>query len=462
MKSLTVNLEPDHIQTICDKASPLGAIEELIWNALDADATEICISFSYGKMEALTRVTVSDNGMGFTPKQCEESFERLGGSSKKHQTQTPKGRSIHGKEGKGRLKSFKIGKKVTWKSRYKKGKEFREFTVSGDYVNLRNFSMSDDVPCPNSVKTTGVTVTIDNIGSNFYSAFNDSAPEKLMSKFAIYLLKYPSIAITYDGQSIKPSQIVEHQKTYPVTIVIDGKEIEAELDIIEWKQQTQRAIFFCDTNGFSFEETAPNIQAPGFNFTAHLRSDEIKKLYDQGVLISSGLDPATKLVLEPVRDVLRSHFRERDSAKAQDIIAIWKEEKIYPYENTLQESPVERAERQVFDICALRVHEYVKDFEKTERDNKRIIFRLLQEALNTNPRSVQKILSEVLNLNQEDQDDFAQILERTKLSAVISATRLILDRLDFLDSLDPLLYGKYQRLFGDNRPYFQAFCLLLR
>ena len=38
MKKLTVNLETDHLQTICDKASALGAIEELIWNALDADA----------------------------------------------------------------------------------------------------------------------------------------------------------------------------------------------------------------------------------------------------------------------------------------------------------------------------------------------------------------------------------------------------------------------------------------
>ena len=445
MKKLTVNLAPDHLQTICDKASPLGAIEELIWNALDADATEVCVRLTYTNLGALGRITVSDNGSGFTPKQCEEAFEKLGGSSKKHQTQSSKGRMIHGKEGKGRIKAFKIGKSVTWKSCYKKGEELREFTVSGSYQNLLSFSMTDDKPCSNKTQTTGVTVTIDSIDSNFSSVLNASAAEKLTSKFAIYLLKYPGISITFDNQVVAPEQLVDHRRIYPVSLDVEGKKFEAELDIIEWTCQTQRAIYFCDKNGFSFEETAPSIQAPGFNFTAHLRSDEIKELFNQGVFLSSGLDPATKLVLEPVRDVLRTHFRERDSAKAQDIIALWKEEKIYPYQNIQQESPVERAERQVFDICALRMHEYIKDFERTEKDNKRVMFRLLQEALTTNPRSVQKILSEVLNLSQEDQDDFAQILERTKLSAVISATRIILDRLDFLDSLDPLLYGRYQK-----------------
>lgn len=450
MKKITVNLAPDHLQSICDKASPLGAIEELIWNALDADATEVRIMLVYSNTGTLARITVNDNGTGFTPKQCKEAFEHLGGSSKTKLTQSAKGRTIHGKLGKGRIKAFKIGKNVTWKSQYKKGKELHEFSISGNYQDLLEFSMTDDKPCSDNINSTGVHVTIDSIESNFATVLNVDAAEKLASKFALYLLKYPGISITYDGMSIAPEPLVEHKATYPVTVSIDGKDFEAELDVIEWKRQVQRALFFCDKDGFSFEETAPGIRAPGFDFTAHLRSDAIKDHFNNGAFLSSGLDPSTKTVLEPVKEVLRSHFRERDSANAQEIIALWKEEKIYPYQNTEKESPIERVERQVFDICALRVHEYVKDFEKTETGNKRMMFRLLQEALTTNPQSVQKILSEVLNLNQEDQDDFAQILERTKLSAVISATRLILDRLDFLDSLDPLLYGKYQKTLKER------------
>ncbi len=105
-KLLTVNLAPDHLQSICDKASALGAIEELIWNSLDANATKVEIGFVYNQMNGLSRVTVVDNGDGFTPTQCEEAFEHLGGSSKKRMSITSKGRTVHGKEGKGRIKAI--------------------------------------------------------------------------------------------------------------------------------------------------------------------------------------------------------------------------------------------------------------------------------------------------------------------------------------------------------------------
>jgi hypothetical protein len=40
-------------------------------------------------LEALARITVCDNGIGFTPEQCEASFEKLWGQQKKP-TQTKK------------------------------------------------------------------------------------------------------------------------------------------------------------------------------------------------------------------------------------------------------------------------------------------------------------------------------------------------------------------------------------
>ena len=54
-------------------------------------------------------------------------------------------------------------------------------------------------------------------------------------------------------------------------------------------------------------------------------------------------------------------------------------------------------------------------------------------------------MREVLNLKKHEQDDFAELLEKTKLSSIIKTTSLVVDRIKFIDSLDPLLYGEYKQ-----------------
>ena len=51
MKQIYVQAQADHIESLF-KGSPLAAIEELVWNALDADAKE-------GKVDLVTRLARS-------------------------------------------------------------------------------------------------------------------------------------------------------------------------------------------------------------------------------------------------------------------------------------------------------------------------------------------------------------------------------------------------------------------
>ncbi len=98
-KIIDIGVERDHIEAQT-KASGITALSELIWNSLDADATEIHIDFKPTKLGGYEYLKVSDNGHGLTYEKAQDVFSRLGGSDKKIRTQSPGGRNYHGKEGK--------------------------------------------------------------------------------------------------------------------------------------------------------------------------------------------------------------------------------------------------------------------------------------------------------------------------------------------------------------------------
>jgi hypothetical protein len=54
---------------------------------------------------------------------------------------------------------------------------------------------------------------------------------------------------------------------------------------------------------------------------------------------------------------------------------------------------------------------------------------------------VQKIIQEVLDLLTEMREDLAALLERVTLPAVINASKVVTDRLDFLRRLEILLFN---------------------
>jgi hypothetical protein len=98
------------------------------------------------------------------------------------------------------------------------------------------------------------------------------------------------------------------------------------------------------------------------------------------------------------------------------------------------------AERQVFDVVAVNINSYLADFDEASLTNKRFTFKLVKQSLKENPESLQLIFQDVLKLPKEAQDDLAELLQKTTLSAIITAARLVANRLDFLRGLEMLLF----------------------
>ena len=107
-----VDVKEDHLRRLVRK--PLAGVIELIWNALDADASEVRVSFSEGALGGIADVRVTDDGTGMSPEFTVEVFRLLGGSWKARAVRSPGNRPLHGRSGEGRWKAFGIGPHVRW------------------------------------------------------------------------------------------------------------------------------------------------------------------------------------------------------------------------------------------------------------------------------------------------------------------------------------------------------------
>ncbi|UQZ90056.1 ATP-binding protein [Deltaproteobacteria bacterium Smac51] len=442
MSEVSVVVKDDFLASMA-YTRPLVALSELIWNGFDARSGKVSVDIDYNELKVMESIRVCDFGEGIVHGRIEEYFGSLGESWKK-KVQRYGDRVLHGKHGRGRFRAFALGHNVQWVTTYAENGNFYTYTISGTYPFLKKFAITS--PEQATIASCGTEVKISSLPKNFRSLDNESTPFELAKIFALYLAEYPHLRLYINNARIDPELVQDRKSDYKLSPFIrpDGKKVGVELTIIEWKTATERKIYLCDTKGTMLceIEDKPNIQAKGFHFTIYVKSEYFTELDKSNSLDLVEMVPELKAVMDQVIETTKSHFRERKLEGTSHLIETWKAEEIYPYEDKLDIDPIETVERQVFNILAVNVQDYLPKFDSAEPNLKKFIFLLLNQALQKNPESLQKIITDVLNLNKEKQDEFAQLLEKTSLSSVISAGKIVTDRLEFLTGLSSLLFNR--------------------
>jgi hypothetical protein len=399
------------------------AVVELIWNALDADATVVSVELVLQELGGVDQVIVRDDGHGMTLDDAATSFGRLGGSWKQAASATREtARTLHGREGRGRFFAAALAGRARWETVAAAEAGERQLVV----ITIRQ-SAIDDVEIDDRGVTdrpVGTVVTLDSFSAPPEGLTGDRVPDSVLTEFAIYLTKY-GIELTYGGFPLDPKALQKSAKTYPLEI---DTESPAELDVVEWKRDLGRRMYLCDFGGTALTDMPPGVQAPGFDFTAYVRW--------AGFASNAALDLATLSagvtadVLDAARQRLRGHFRERQQEEQRAIVDRWKADEVYPYTEAPAD-PVEQTSRDLFDVVAITASDAIGEDKKT----KRFVLRLLREALERDPGHLRRVLEEVLDLDPTKLADLNALLDRTSLAAVVAAARSITDRLDFIRAL---------------------------
>ncbi len=437
MEHRTVRLTHDHIARQA-RCTPERAIEEAIWNALDAGGQEVEVVFELDKLSTCKAIEVRDHGIGIPISLVDQAFGTIGESPKAAQRQTPEGRALHGNEGRGRFKSLVIGKRATWTTRYEEDAKIWQYSIAIERLDESSYSISALEPA--GTTETGTTLRVEGLEDNVGLLRSREVRDGLTGRLALYLKSYPDVVVIYDGKRIDPSCIIARQELRRIDAP-EGQTEVAELEIIEWKQEMgAKRLFVCDPRGFVWHEMLAGVHAPGLNLTAYLKCGQARDWHETGQFGLAEMDPIISAYVDTAKDHLRDYRRNRLGEQARDVVEQWKKDKVYPYPDDAPKDLIERAERQVFDIVASRVHEYHEPLRGGDPSSKKLTLSLVKQALETNPTSLRKILENALSLPKEKQDELADLLEITNFDAIIEAARTVTQRLDVIHGFETLIF----------------------
>ena len=434
-----VQVDADQFDRLARPTRPLAGITELIWNALDAEADHVSVSIARTELDAVDFVQVVDDGHGMTHDEALRDFRRLGGSWKKQRSVSKNSkRPLHGKEGAGRFRAFAIGSSVTWSTvAVDFGDKTYRTLITGS-LDSSEFSVSD--PEELGTGNVGTTVQITQPREHANRLLAADAATQLVVQTAVYLVKFPHITITYDGQVLDPAVVLDRETTVDLDPALGGDHGAPALRIMEWKPEAKSikpSIIMCDDNGVALNEITDEVDTrSGIPYTAYLSWPGFSAYATEVLLADFGHDTLAPIV-EAARAAIRAHVDQRLSEHRVEQLDRWKAQNVYPYSGQPQ-TLAESQERRVFDVVATAAAPAVAREPKAAK----LSLRLIREALAQSPGALHRVLKEVLDLTPEQLSDFDELLERTSLAAVIQTSKLVTDRLDFLVDLDAILFDR--------------------
>lgn len=433
MARVHVQVERDHVEKLTRPSRRFAGIAELIWNGLDAEATNVKVSLGENGLGGVDRVVVTDNGHGMTNEEAHRHFSTLGGSWKRtapgRHSRTKK-RVLHGSEGQGRWRAFGVGTFVTWTTVAENAGRRERTSIRGSLDDLTDFDISDPEPTDDA---PGTRVDIENIRPESQGLLGERVLEALTAEFALYLEKY-DVTVVYRGTRLDPAAVQERRDD--LSVDLPNPHGEVAVTVIEWKREFPRSMLLCDEEGVVLAEIPPGVQAPGLDFTIYVKWAGFRTFENELMLADLG-NPNISPTIDAVRDALRQHFKSRLKEKTAELIEEWKREQVYPYQGDAT-SPVDKVERELFNVVAVAAAPAVNS--SGDRPGRRLSLRLLKEAMEANPGSLHRVLQEVLDLPKERLDELTHLLDRTSLSNIVAAAHVVTNRLDFLSGLEVLLF----------------------
>lgn len=423
------------------RALPVAALSELIWNGLDGEASRVNVEFERKDLAGgLSKIVVYDNGEGFSRSEAGKLFGNLGGSWKRSTRRTrSKGRMVHGQEGRGRYKAFALGRSIQWKVCYLDEGKPKAFEIRLLESDLKDVAITEEREALG--RTTGVIVEITDIKRDFKVFSSEEGLQELAETFALYLIGYKDASIYVGEHRVDPESAIAAQEKMPLPSLkdADGTTYPAELHLIEWRADTKRTLYLCSENGFPLDQVETRFHIPGFSFSAYLKSPYISALQNDGRLGLAEMVPELRTGIEVAREAIKEHFRERAARQARNVVEEWKAADIYPFKGE-PASPVEKAERQVFDIVAVNVQEFAPELAESSPKARALHLRMLRYAIERGPEDLQLIFREVLDLPERKQKELAALLQETTLSAIITAAKTVADRLKFVSALESIVF----------------------
>lgn len=442
----SVEITPRGIRKVLNKYTPQRAIAEYIWNGYDAHAKDVWVNIVYEKtFDSIVKVTVRDNGDGIVYEQLPIVFKKFYESHKSVKGNVDS-RFSRGKNGYGRFTFFKFSNLATWNTIYKKENGFYKYSIDIDARTLTDYKASNLEKVEKEDTETEVTfedIINDDLSINWV---NEKLIPYLKAEFAWYFKVHPDSKLYVNNELLDCSSVIADSEIFDLPIRLEGIDDELfHVYYFQWNvkpQEEYSRFYFISADGdLKYQKTTLyNNKGDFFWHSVLIKStffNSLADIEDEGEhnLFSSLPE---KNIFKVLKDKLNEYLGKKRrpflKAKAEVLIDTYESEKLFSY---IGQTPWE-IERKKYLQCFIKELYEVEPavFTKLNATQKKIFIRLLDQVMDTGRNdSLFIILGELVDLEDEYKEQFAKILETTKLKNAITTLQLIDDRLQTIQAL---------------------------
>lgn len=446
MATESVEITPRGIRKVLNRYTPQRAIAEYIWNGYDAHANEIRVTATSDDVfGSIINVTVKDNGDGIIYEQLPIVFKKFYESHKSAKGNVDS-RFSRGKNGYGRFTFFKFANLATWNTIYKKGDELYEYCIKIDAQKLTDYNATS----PEIVEevATGTTVIFEDIITDDLSV--NWVEEKLIpylkAEFAWYFKVHPECKLYINDEILDCSSVIADSEEFELPIQLEGMDDELfHVYYFQWNvkpQEEYSRFYFMSADGDLKHQktTLYNKKGDYFWHSVLVKSTFFNSLSDiedddEHSLFSTVPEKRVfKALKEHLNEYLGKKRRPFLKAKAEVLIGDYESENLFSF---IGKTPWEENRKIYLQNFIKELYEVEPAvFMKLNVSQKRIFIRLLDQVMDSDHNdSLFKILGEIVELEDDDREQFARILETTKLKNVVATLQLIEDRLQTIQAL---------------------------
>ncbi|WP_019612478.1 ATP-binding protein [Thioalkalivibrio sp. AKL7] len=420
---------------------PIQAIFELIWNGLDAGATDVSVTIAHNDLNGLESITVLDNGDGIDVKRLENNFKKFNESSKRHDDDK------HGSHGKGRLAFHRLSEKANWYTR-RDGYDAKiaiESNAIKDYAG--SYLPHTEQHALLSGRKSGTCVELQNFKQNVLPG-QEGLIDKLSKEFGWYLVLNESRNISINGVDVPIPEHHIHKNEFK----IDGHNFSAT--IIRWndKPSSEKSFNYLisNKNRIVQKELSRFNNKIAFHTSAYVSSAWVDSYDPQALEMDPSKSGATKLyrkVMNRLLDIQREIYSEFLRRHVEGEIERFDELGYFPSYKGLDPHYAEWRKK---NTKAVVTDIYIADpsvFKTLNGKQAKIIIRLLDKLLVSNENNeLLDVLEGVLNLGSEHVSILADQLQKTTLDNIVSTIETLQKRQSAIHMLREVMENRYQEV----------------
>lgn len=418
-------------------------LTQIIYNSLDANASEVEIFISENELSGIETIKVVDNGTGIPApdkKNPKDPFLNLGYSNKRISDQNAFGRNIHGKAGEGRFKAYTLGHNLEWKTKTAKASTI----ISANIDSPQDFTIIDNARLPEITAQTGTIFTATNCEQVKLPSME--VLKERLEKYFLTVVDDTRVKIKLNNNILVSKTHIAHQDE--AALPKPNADVKAKTVVWRTTAAENNKLFWCDHDYNTLLETPLDSGKLKTNHSLYIASKKVEIAKNENRLHMTAMDSTFQTIEAHAKDSMEKFLIASSMAEAGNIIKQLKDEKIYPFNTTTTASEVTQKTQVVYDAIVVKLNQTKPAIFKSKY--RKFIVDTLKLIVEKEPEHFARILKELLGLTPEETEDFAKLLDRTTLSSMIKTSQTIIRRLDFIQALKNMVHGDLAKIVKER------------